>query len=681
MSTPPACPALPGTIHISEKAYQYPHLDPSRREIRLLSLLPGQLSDEIVCELAVFSLFEEPKYEALSYVWGDPSNPHHVTLNDADFSVTANLYTALQFLRKPDAARTLWIDALCINQECVPEREYQVGLMRSIFSGAEIVLAWLGHPSVDGIVNPTGHAIEVGDALDIATREGSSLDAGSTDPYSLHSRFSGPKRSAVEKILACFAFLRLMKEGCRHPADLPFFESADRRNPQKIRVDRRLEGAFDAFRTIVESAWWDRMWTVQEAMVAKKMWLIHFHLIIPFDNLLSQVNILNNRGLTCCSPQLNSLPRHQFYVFWRLLTKVMQLKREWLGTLWESLTRPSLANLLKKFRLRGATDPRDKINALLGLSIWNQAQPITPSYSIGFAQTYINATMKLIEEEKSLDVLEGHSLHSQYQGLPSWVPDWTRPDRNHLDMHTYLYNAGDSLSKAELCCDSILMVRGVEFDTITSVGESCERDNEELVWPVIRGWARMLVGDPFARETYSTGQSQSDAFKSTMSGDVVRRTASEDDDPPYDYARAGDTFDRRLRGQEDEGDDDFCWYYDPTDESKAEWMQHVFDVVIPKVVQTRFFLTKHGFMGIGPSETAVKDKVFVLRGGSIPFILRHSDDQEHGQKDCYHPPELCFQLVGRSYVHGIMDGQALKDDKKVEQDVHLFSGYQESWFN
>lgn len=671
MSTSSACPALPGTIHTSEQAYKYSHLNPSRREIRLLSLLPGQLSHEIICESVVFSLFEEPKYEALSYVWGDLSNPHHITLDKTDFSVTANLYTALQFLRKPDAARTLWIDALCINQECVPEREYQVGLMRSIFSGAETVLAWLGHPSVDGIVNPTGHAIEVGDALDIATREVSNLDAGSTGSYPLHSRFSGPKRLEVEKILACFTFLRLMKEGCRHPADLPFFETADRGNPQKIRVDRRLEDAFYAFQTIVESAWWDRMWTVQEAMVAKRMWLIHFHLIIPFDTLLSQVNILNRHGLTCCSPSLNSLPRHQLYVFWRLLSKVMQLKRDWLGTRWELLTRPSLANLLKKFRLRDATDPRDMINALLGLSIWSQAQPITPSYSIGFAQTYINATMKLIEEEQSLDVLEGHSIHSDYQRLPSWVPDWTRPGRNTLDMHAFLYSAGDILSKAELCCDSILMVRGVEFDTITSVGDACECDTDEQVWPVIRGWARMLVGDPFACKAYSTGQSQLDAFKSTMSGDVVRQIASEEDGLPYDYVRAGDLFDRRLRGQEDEDDDDFCWYYDPTDESKTEWTRHVYDVVIPKLVHTRFFLTKHGFMGIGPAETAVRDKVFVLRGGRIPFILRRSEKEENRQKDCYHPPELCFRLIGQSYVHGIMDGQALKDDKKVEQDVHL----------
>ena len=121
--------------------------------IRLLYLYPGRENEPIEGTLSVVGLDQAGDFEALSYVWGDPSNPHHVTLDKTDFSVTANLYTALQFLRKPDAARTLWIDALCINQECVPEREYQVGLVRSIFSGAEIVLAWLGHPSVDGIVN------------------------------------------------------------------------------------------------------------------------------------------------------------------------------------------------------------------------------------------------------------------------------------------------------------------------------------------------------------------------------------------------------------------------------------------------------------------------------------------------------------------------------------------------
>jgi len=48
----------------------YSQLDPHRRQIRLLTLLPGQPSDGIECLLKVDSLDCDSPYEALSYVWG-----------------------------------------------------------------------------------------------------------------------------------------------------------------------------------------------------------------------------------------------------------------------------------------------------------------------------------------------------------------------------------------------------------------------------------------------------------------------------------------------------------------------------------------------------------------------------------------------------------------------------------
>jgi hypothetical protein len=48
------------------------------------------------------------------------------------------------YLRSPDTDRALWMDALCINQEDVIERNQQVYLMGSIYSQAREVLVWLG---------------------------------------------------------------------------------------------------------------------------------------------------------------------------------------------------------------------------------------------------------------------------------------------------------------------------------------------------------------------------------------------------------------------------------------------------------------------------------------------------------------------------------------------------------
>src|SRR4051812_1877495 len=95
----------------------YKPLDSSRKEIRLLTLLPLSAGPEIQCSTETVSLLDNPEYKALSYVWGDASIRRPITFNThPDFPVTANLAIALHPLRLAHVPRRLWIDALCINQ-------------------------------------------------------------------------------------------------------------------------------------------------------------------------------------------------------------------------------------------------------------------------------------------------------------------------------------------------------------------------------------------------------------------------------------------------------------------------------------------------------------------------------------------------------------------------------------
>jgi len=85
-------------------------------------------------------------YEALSYCWGDPSNLHRIFVQDQAgkesqyLDVTVNLSAALQRIRDPDMSRTLWIDALCIDQNNMKEREQLVGFMATIHAKANQVI-------------------------------------------------------------------------------------------------------------------------------------------------------------------------------------------------------------------------------------------------------------------------------------------------------------------------------------------------------------------------------------------------------------------------------------------------------------------------------------------------------------------------------------------------------------
>ena len=135
-------------------------------EVRILKLHPAKhLEDEIVCDLETHVLANCPAYNALSYAWGPATDMHHsIRLNQCAgqrVTVRHNLYQALRRLRyadhyKYDALRSswftekvhaLWIDALCINQEDLIERNKQVRIMFKIYSGASNVVAWLGEES------------------------------------------------------------------------------------------------------------------------------------------------------------------------------------------------------------------------------------------------------------------------------------------------------------------------------------------------------------------------------------------------------------------------------------------------------------------------------------------------------------------------------------------------------
>src|SRR4051812_36367490 len=97
---------------------------------RLLRLLP--CDDEhgpIQCQLFSCSLQDSRKapypYDALSYVWGDPSSVKPIYIGEHVLSVTANLHAALSHLRHSYIDRTLWADAVCINQKDNQEKEHQ----------------------------------------------------------------------------------------------------------------------------------------------------------------------------------------------------------------------------------------------------------------------------------------------------------------------------------------------------------------------------------------------------------------------------------------------------------------------------------------------------------------------------------------------------------------------------
>ncbi|KAJ4316291.1 hypothetical protein N0V84_007936 [Fusarium piperis] len=122
----------------------------NRSAIRLLELFPSDNRTEpLRGRLVESDLTLQPEYEALSYVWGDTNVNQDVYLDEQAASITSNLHSALVHLRDASDIRTLWVDALCIDQSTHGERNQQVTIMGDIYKSARQVVVWLGETAED----------------------------------------------------------------------------------------------------------------------------------------------------------------------------------------------------------------------------------------------------------------------------------------------------------------------------------------------------------------------------------------------------------------------------------------------------------------------------------------------------------------------------------------------------
>jgi hypothetical protein len=78
----------------------------------------------------------------------------------------------------------------------------------------------------------------------------------------------------------------------------------------------------------------------------------------------------------------------------------------------------------------------------------------------------------------------------------------------------------------------------------------------------------------------------------------------------------------------------------------------------------RLILSKRKYLGLAPELTEPGDKICILGGGSVPFILR----QEEGR----------WISVGESYIHGIMDGEAVDDFRNNGGEMRNFDLFEKT---
>jgi hypothetical protein len=172
-------------------------------------------------EIFPFDIHKAPPYLALSYTWGSPTSHEAITIDDQLIVIPKNLADAMQSLRRYATKNhlMLWADSICINQGDAHERGHQVQLMHSIYRCAECVGIWLGRSTDDSNL-----------AMDKMTEWKSEFD-----------QFCEPFDDNWELAVTSIS-----------TSNTTFYHQTQ-------------YDAWQAFKALIQRAWWGRAWIVQEA--------------------------------------------------------------------------------------------------------------------------------------------------------------------------------------------------------------------------------------------------------------------------------------------------------------------------------------------------------------------------------------------------------------------------------
>ncbi|KAF7550177.1 hypothetical protein G7Z17_g5896 [Cylindrodendrum hubeiense] len=429
-------------------------IEPGREQIRLLQVLPPNDVDdddeELVCVLAdVPADAGRIVYIALSYCWGDMAHQrqisliHHSFNDDEDsiveenedgstlfaintttkqtFNVTESLYGALKSLRKSASQlrerfplldhQPLWVDALCINQSDIKERNSQVGIMRSIYSKAMFVFIWMGEDEdimrglnmIVGVIRILSELY--GDAFDILNPDDAQLRT-----FLLNAGYD-------------FGNERLGPDGC-------------------LQV---LERFFN-------NRYFQRIWVLQEASCNAESTFLHItNAQVPLSYILVAERCCQLRATMYVAGRQGALPAAWRGLLQQRLLHVREVhkeKKESGGMPHDLENCNALGSLYTLFEHTcnefEATDPRDKLYALLDFAQETQRgmkarEELAPDYNKTVSEVFTKFTVWCIRHSGSLDVL-GLLSSGPRRVLPEdlakfGTEDW--PPKSCLDVRSH----------------------------------------------------------------------------------------------------------------------------------------------------------------------------------------------------------------------------------------------------
>lgn len=411
--------------------------------------------------------------------------------------------------------------------------------------------------------------------------------------------------------------------------------------PESLNDVSRRRRAAEALNALVTKPWWGRIWTVQEAILPSQRFIYWGPFSLPWERL--------DRA---CENAPADLQKYQdeFYAsgaFRHMPAGVRGLRAS---------ANEHPLHLLWRWRFRQASEPRDKVYALLGMRP-DFRLPNVPSCDynsdrVDARTLFVRVTADLVNICRDLNPLIGRRGElPAVPGLPSWAVDWSGPPPGTQGSSEFwihekrwmnrgycadrgVYGVGDGLQFGDKKKETLLL-SGLYVDTIAVVEQrqaARSRGNggmasHEVLLDGADRWADLIKR--FQRSGTTATVELPDGWMQAFLGLIMGRLVPADpnDGDPDDWAR------EMLRDQ-------------------------------------AIFITQGGRFGLGPLNARPGQQLWIVGGCRFPVILDVWSDGIPGKVE---DEASCrdFSWESDCFVYGMMKGEAVEGRGHEQVKINL----------